>query len=66
MVKLSLEDVKELLGASVLPGSPEELEVLVQWTQGVVKRKGVGYVKKYRKRLYRDWESVRALGLSRI
>jgi hypothetical protein len=66
MAKLSLEDVKELLGASSLPGSPEELEVLVQWTQGVVRRKGVNYVKRYRKRLYRDWKSIRALGLSRI
>jgi hypothetical protein len=66
MADLTLEDVKELLGTQSIPGSPEELEVLTEWTQGVVRRKGPRYVRKNRKRLFRDWEFMRKLGLSRV
>jgi hypothetical protein len=66
MAEFTLEDVKELLGTELIPGSPEELAVLTEWTQGVVRRKGTRYVRKNRKRLCRDWEFVRQLGLSRV
>jgi hypothetical protein len=66
MEQFTLDEVKDLLGAESIPGSPEELEVLIQWTQGLVHRRGELYVRKYRKRLYKDWESIRRLGLSRV
>ena len=66
MTQFGLDKVKDLLGTENIPGSPEELEVLTQWTQGLVHQKGEQYVRKCRKRLYKDWESIRRLGLSRI
>jgi len=36
----ALDEVNDLLGAESIPGSPEELEVLIQWTQGLVHRQG--------------------------
>jgi hypothetical protein len=66
VTQFSLDKVKDLLGTENIPGSPEELEVLTQWTQGLAHQKGEQYVRKCRKRLYKDWESIRRPGLSRI
>jgi len=49
-----------------IPGSPEEVEVLRAWTQNLVQKKGEGYVRKYRRKLCRDWTRMRNSGLSRV
>jgi len=66
MAEFTLEDLKELLGKQSIPGSPEELEVFADWTHGLVRSRGKRYVRKHRKRLFRDWESLRKFGLSRV
>jgi hypothetical protein len=64
--RMTLEDAKDLLGASMIPGSPEEVEVFLHWTERLIQRKGEDYVRRYRRRLFRQWESLLRLGLSRI
>jgi hypothetical protein len=64
MDQFTLDNVRELLGTSNIPGSPEELEVLVKWTHRLAKQKGTNYVRRYRRRLYKDWKHVLEVGLS--
>ena len=66
MEKLTLDDVLKLLGTKSIPGSPEEQEVLVQWTEYLAQNKGEKYIRKYRKRIFRDWQNILEYGLSRI
>ena len=66
MRNLSVEDVKRLLGVRFIPGSPEEIEVLRAWTQDLVQAKGEGYLRKYRRKLCREWTRMRDRGLSRV
>ena len=66
MGQFTLEELKELLSTQSIPGSPEKLEVFAEWTHGLVRRKGKQYVRKHRKRLFRDWEFLRKFGLSRV
>jgi hypothetical protein len=63
---LSVEEMKRLLGEPLLPGSPEEIEVLRAWTQSLVRKKGERYVRRVRRRLCRDWRSVLDRGLSSV
>ena len=64
--QLNIEDLKALLGKPQLPGSPEELEVLMHWARQLARRKGEHYIRKNRKRLFRDWKDILHTGLSRI
>ena len=66
MDQLTLEDVKDLYGISHIPGAPEEQKILVHWTQMLSEQKGDEYIRKYRKKLYREWKLVLDLGLSNI
>lgn len=66
MDKLTLENVKELLGISNIPGSRDELEVLVHWTHILARKRGEEYVRRNRKRLFKDWKSMLERGLSNV
>ena len=66
MDHMTLEDVKDLYGISHIPGEPEEQKILVYWTQMLSEQKGDEYIRKYRKRLYKDWKLVLKLGLSNV
>jgi len=66
MDQLTLEDVKDLYGISHILGTPEEQKILVHWTQILSKQKGDEYIRKYRKKLYKDWKLVLELGLSNV
>ena len=63
---VSVEDMKRLLGVRFISGSPEEIEVLRAWTQNLVQEEGEVYVRKYRRKLCRDWMRMRDSGLSRV
>ena len=63
---MTLEDVKDLYGISHISGEPEEQKILVYWTQMLSEQKGDEYIRKYRKRLYKEWKLVLELGLSNV
>jgi hypothetical protein len=64
--QLTSEDVKELFGISHIPGAPEEQKILVHWAQMLSEQKGNQYIRKYRKRLYKEWKLMLQLGLSKV
>lgn len=66
MGKMTVSEVKELLDTHVIPGSPEEVEVFLKWTQTLVSSKGKDYLRKNRKRIYRDWRAMLQNGLSKV
>ncbi len=66
MDQLTLDNVKDLFGTSDIPGSRDELAVLVYWTQMLAQKKGEDYVRKKRKRLFKDWKHILEMGLSRV
>lgn len=66
MNRLTIDEVRELLGAKKLPGSPEELNVLVEWTQDILEDKGRDYLRKHRKTLYGRWIYMLQFGISRV
>lgn len=66
MDHLTLDNVKKLLGTSNIPGTSDELEVLVHWTHMLAEKRGEEYVRKNRKRLVNDWKNILEVGLSRV
>jgi len=63
---ITMEHVRELLETSTIPGSPEEQEVFIQWMERLAQKKGIDYVKKYRRKLFNDWKQLLEIGLSRV
>jgi hypothetical protein len=63
---MGIDDVRELFGTSHIPGSSQDLEVLVNWTRSLAQKKGEAYIRKNRKRLFRDWKNILKMGMSRI
>jgi hypothetical protein len=66
MDQLAFDKVKDLLDIPHIPGSPEEQEILVHWTQVLAEQKGEDYIRRYRKKLFREWKFMLQLGLSRV
>ncbi len=65
-MQLTTENIKDLLGTAQIPGSPDEQKILLHWAQALIDTRGEEYVRKYRRKLIRDWRIVLAIGLSRI
>ena len=61
MTKIDLEKTMELLGSTNIPGTPEELEQLVQWTQNSVNDKGEAWVRRHKGLLLDQWEYILSL-----
>ena len=59
--RVSLEELKSLLGEEFLTKNQHELDLLMKSTQETVKKKGEGWVKRNRGALLRQWEYVRTL-----
>lgn len=66
MVRLTSNDLEELLEICPLPGSSHELEVLAFWIEDILDNKGEVYIKRNRRKLIRDWSNILNYGLSRI
>jgi hypothetical protein len=66
MDQLTLEDVKDLFGITHIPGAPEEQRLLVHWTQLLSEQKGNRYIRKHRRKLFKDWKLLLQLGLSKV
>ena len=56
----TLEDVSEILGinANELPGPQKDKRVLIVWTNDLIKKNGVAWVKENRIRLVYRWEMI--------
>jgi hypothetical protein len=58
---LSLEQVYELLGVNIMPGTKADLQELVGYTQDVVNRNGEEYVRQNRALLLSQWDWIRSM-----
>jgi len=56
LTRLSLEDVKNLLGVQYMPGTPGQLERLRKWIESLVEKRGNTFVLENRRGLLDQWE----------
>ncbi len=56
MTRLSLEDVKNLLGVQYMPGTPGQLERLRRWIESLVEKRGNAFVLENRRGLLDQWK----------
>jgi hypothetical protein len=56
-------DVLELLGPEPLPGNERELEVLREWTEEYVQKRGENWVRENSHFLRISWEHILELGV---
>jgi hypothetical protein len=56
LTRLSLEDVKNLLGVQYMPGTPGQLERLRRWIESLVEKRGNTFVLENRRGLLDQWK----------
>jgi hypothetical protein len=56
LTRLSLEDVKNLLGVQYVSGTPGQLERLRRWIESLVEKRGNTYVLENRRGLLDQWK----------
>ncbi len=56
MTRLSLEDVKNLLGVQYVSGTPGQLERLRRWIESLVEKRGNTFVLENRRGLLDQWK----------
>jgi hypothetical protein len=55
---ITLEKAKELLGVTDLPGTPQEIEEMLQATDELIQQHGEQWIRDNRSRLAWEWEWV--------
>jgi hypothetical protein len=56
LTRLSLEDVKNLLGVQYVSGTPGQLERLRRWIESLVEKRGNTFVLENRRGLLDQWK----------
>jgi hypothetical protein len=56
--QITYEGVLRLLGASDLPGTKEEKDLLVSYSHDLIQRNGEEWVKENAPRLIREWKEL--------
>ena len=58
---ITLEKVKELLGVTDIPGTPEDLKDIVRYTENLVENYGEDWIRQNSHRLLKEWDYVLTL-----
>jgi len=55
---VTLEKAKELLQVKELPGTPQQIQKMLKFTEELMNRNGEEWITKNRRRLIEEWEFV--------